>query len=108
MKQLAGTLPGFVDEVTETLNQENLQNLSAQLPTAALERCTYDSSVNAGYIYFVRPTHLKDSPPAFAETYAYASPHWFNIDVDVHGNILGIELLSRNDIFDKLLDANLL
>ena len=108
MKQLASTLPDFVSEIAEILNEENLQNLSAQLPTAEIERCSYDRSVNAGYIYLVRPTYLKDSPPVFAETFAYAGPHWFNIDVDVHGNILGIELLSRNDVFDKLRDANVL
>lgn len=110
MKLLATVATEFAIEVEAALRREGRDDLASQVPAAEIERCTYDSSADAGYIYLVHPA------PAFpfanlAKTVSETIPFLetgFNVDVDYNGNILGIELLSRNDVFAKLRQANAL
>ena len=110
MKSLNTIAPEFVIEVCSSLSNDGFQELETQITSAVVEQCTYDSDADAGYIY------LKSSmPPLVAamhneaavvkETLAYGS---FNIDIDHEGNVFGIELSGRPDVFSKLQDANTL
>jgi len=111
MKTLAEIAPDFVAEVKIVLEAEGQAALAEQIEGARITRCTYDRTVDAGYIYFDRlapnPLFTKLAAPV-AETLPFASPHWFNIDVDHDGQLFGIELLGRRDVRIKLRAAKLL
>ncbi len=100
MKKLGAVAPEFVAEVGAALSSVGRVELVPQLASGGIERCTYDSSAKAGYIY------LRESGD-FAETIPFLESG-FNVDVDHKGRILGIEFLSRSDVFGKLRNANAL
>jgi len=82
--------------------------LAAYVAAVKVERCTFDRSADAGYIYFARPApseHSKDLAAPVAETISFAEPHWFNIDVDHDGYLFGVEVLGREDIVVRLQSA---
>ena len=111
MNALAAVAPEFQAEVSAALASEGRADLASQVAGAIIERCTYDASVNAGYIYLARPApsaHFAKLAAPVAETIPFFGDGGFNIDVDHDGHILGIELLSRDDVFAKLRDADAL
>jgi uncharacterized protein YuzE len=110
MSTLASIAPNLATEISAALSSEGRDDLSAQLKSSVIERCTYDSEVDAGYIYLVRPSpslHFAKLATPIAETIPFLDVG-FNIDVDHDGCIFGIEILSRADFFAKLRDANVL
>jgi uncharacterized protein YuzE len=102
MVTLISVLPDIVAELAAALGSQGRADLSAQLASATIERCTFDPTVKAGYIYLARPHHS-----AFAETFAFAEPS-LNIDVDIQASIIGIEVLGRTDVFSMLRSAGAL
>jgi uncharacterized protein YuzE len=97
---LFSILPAVVAELEVALGAESRVDLAAQLRSATIERCTYEPTGEAGYIYLTR---LQIS--AFAETWTSRD---LNIDVDVGGRVIGIEVLDRNEVYLLLKDARLL
>jgi uncharacterized protein YuzE len=110
MSRLASIVPELIAEVGAALAAEGRSELVAQLEAGVIERCTYDPSVDAGYIYLSRPRpspHFAKLAAPVAETIPFLDAG-FNVDVDHDGHIFGVELLSRGDFFAKLRDANAL
>ena len=102
MVTLISVLPDAVAELAAALGSEGRTDLSTQLGSATIDRCTFDPTVEAGYIYLVRPHYSE-----FAETLAFAELS-LNIDVDIQASIIGIEVLGRTDVFSLLRSAALL
>ena len=103
---LATVFPNFVRELETALASKGHNNLIPQLTSTVIDRYTYDSSVNAGYIYLVCPIpslHFSKLAAKVAQTISFLNSG-FNIDVNHDGYIFGIELLDREDIFVKLKD----
>jgi len=110
MSRLASIVPELVAEVGAALVAEGRGGLTPQLELGIIERCTYDSSSDAGYIYLTRPRpspHFAKLAAPVAETIPFLEAG-FNVDVDHDGHIFGIELLSRSDFFAKLREADAL
>ena len=103
LSTLGTVIPEFAAEVSSALSAMGRNDLASQIAPAVIERCSYDSSVNAGYIHFVLPM-----PSSHSETFPFFAQGGFNIDVDHRGLVSGIELLSRDDVFSKLRQANAL
>jgi hypothetical protein len=99
---LVEALPELAHAAAAALRSEGYATAAAQLSSAVIERCTYDPSVNAGYVYLWQsdPIHAGETPAA--ETVAFAAPHWFNIDLRASGSLFGIELLSPTQSFVAL------
>ena len=94
MARLADLVPDFVAEVEHALAGEGRAALAAQLRDAEIERCTFDRELGAGYIHFKRVT--------VAEKVSFREPHWFAVEVGGDGNVVGIELVSRDEVFAQL------
>ena len=97
-------------EVAEALTSAGRDDLARHLASASIQRCTYDPTVDAGYVYLVRSKtspHFSKLAAQVAETVPFLEVG-FNVDVDYDGNVYGIELLSRGDFFAKLREANAL
>ena len=110
MSALATVVPELVAEVGAALSSRGRGDLVRQLEAGTIERCTYDPSVDAGYIYLVRPRpsqHFEKLAAPVAETITFMDVG-FNIDVDHDGHLFGIELLSRSDFVTKLREADAL
>lgn len=109
--QLATIAPELVRELATALVAEGRTDLAKQLESAEIRQCNYDESVDAGYIYLVRPCpswyYEKRSAPV-KETIACDMQSGLNLDVDHDGNVFGIEFLSRPDIVVKLREGNAL
>lgn len=111
MSSLASIAPEFAIEVGAALAGYGRDELASQLSVAVVQRCTYDSSANAGYIYLAHPAPsipFAKLASQVAETIPFFGRHGFNVDVDYDGNIRGIELLSRDDVFTRLRAVNAL
>lgn len=110
MRTLASVAPSLVSEVGSSLISEGRGELIPQLESGIIERCTYDESADAGFIYFVRPApslHFAKLAAPVAETIPFLSAG-FNVDVDHDGHIFGIEFLDRPDFLATLRSANVL
>lgn len=111
MTQLAAIAPELVSEIATALTGEGRADLAKQLQSAEVRQCNYDESVEAGYIYLVRPRpswyYEKLSAPV-KETVALDFESGLNVDVDQDGNLFGIEFLNRPDIVAKLRNGNAL
>jgi uncharacterized protein YuzE len=110
MRTLASIAPHLIAEVSSALISEGRGELVLQLESGIIERCTYDESVDAGFVYFVRPApspHFAKLAAPVAETISFLSVG-FNIDVDHDGHIFGIEFLDRTDFFAALRSENVL
>jgi uncharacterized protein YuzE len=109
--QLATIAPELVSELATVLVAEGRTDLAIQLRSAEIRQCNYDGSVDAGYIYLVRPRpswyYEKLSAPV-KETVACNIQSGLNVDVDHDGNLFGIEFLSRPDIVAKLREGDAL
>lgn len=109
--QLATIAPELVRELATALVAEGRTDLAKQLESAEIRQWNYDESVDAGYIYLVRPYpswyYEKLSAPV-KESIACAMQSGLNLDVDHDGNVSGIEFLSRPDIVVKLRQGNAL
>ncbi len=100
MKKLASIVPEFVNEIGAALASAGQGNFISQLESGVIERCTYDPSVDAGYIYLSRPVPSDLLPPV-AETIPFLE-FGFNVDIDHNGQVFGIEFLNRTDVLTKL------
>ena len=110
MATFESVVPNLAAEVGAALTAEGRGALVPQLTSAIVDRCTYDETIEAGYIYFIRPSpspHFANLAAPVAETIPFLADG-FNIDVDHDGNIFGIELLSRPDVINRLREANAL
>lgn len=110
MIALISAMPKFVEEVAAALVSKGRDTLVAQLMSATMERCSYDTTVDAGYIYLVHPAnswHFAKLAARVAETIAFLDAG-FNVDVDHDGHIMGIEFLSRADVLRALREAKAL
>ena len=87
-------VPDFVAEVGRALAGEGRTALASQVRDAEVERCTFDRELGAGYIHFSRA--------AVAEKVSFRAPHWFGVEVGGDGNVVGIELFSRDEVFAQL------
>ena len=108
MSTLASLAPSLVAEVCSALISKGRSKLVPQLKSGIIEYCTYDETVDAGYIYFARPApslHFTKLAAPVAETISFLAAG-FNIDVDHDGYIFGIEFIGRDDFFAELSDAN--
>lgn len=94
MARLADLVPDFVAEVERVLAGEGRAALASQLRDADVALCTFDRELGAGYIHFKRVT--------VAEKVSFREPHWFGVDVDGDGRVVGIELFSRDEVFARL------
>ena len=107
MKTIYSIAPAFAEEVRTALLSEHRPDLAAQCLSAVVDRCTFDHSANAGYIYLSCPAHTDtyfNPSSAVAETIAFAQG--FNVDVDHHSHIVGIEFVSRHDVRLALASAS--
>src|SRR6266487_3576177 len=103
MARLVDIAPNFVSELESALESEGHGHLKPQLRAAEIDHCTYDKSVNAGYIY-LRRKEANGEVPRSATLIAETAPFLqvgFNVDLDYNGDVLGIELLGRDDVFNK-------
>jgi len=110
MSTLASAFPELVAEVGAALAAEGRGDLVPQLEAGVIDRCTYDPSADAGYIYLVRPRpspHFEKLAAPVLETIPFLAVG-FNVDIDHDGHLFGIELLSRKDFFAKLRRVNAL
>ena len=110
MPTFESILPGLATEVGAVLAAEGRTTLMSQIASVIVDRCTYDETADAGYIYFIRPSpspHFANLAAPVAETIPFLK-NGFNIDVDHDGNLFGIEFLSRPDVIKKLRKANTL
>jgi uncharacterized protein YuzE len=110
MSTLLSVVPDLVAEVGAALTREGRGELVPQVQSGVIERCTYDPSVDAGYIYLVRPRpspHFAKLVAPVHETIPFLEAG-FNVDVDHDGHLFGIELLSRSEVFAKLREADAL
>lgn len=110
MNTLADVVPELAAEIGAALTAGGRGNLVTQLASGIIERCTYDASVDAGYVYLIRPAtsaHFSRLAAPVAETISFLHAG-FNVDVDHDGHIFGLELLSREDFFTQLRRANAL
>ena len=110
MATLESIAPDLVTEAGAALTAEGRAALVPQIASAIVDRCTYDETADAGYIYFVRPSpspHFAKLAAPVAETIPFLEDG-FNIDIDHDGNLFGIELLSRPDVISRLREANAL
>ena len=110
MSVLASIVPKLVAEVSAALIAEGRGEFIPQLESGIIERCSYDQSVEAGYVYFVRPApslHFAKLAVPIAETISFLDVG-FNIDIDHDGYIFGIEFLDRADFVAELRSANVL
>jgi len=110
MTRLSLIVPELVAEIGSALAAEGRKDLVPQLQEGVIERCTYDSDADAGYIYLNRPRpspHFEKLAAPIAETISFMDAG-FNVDVDHDGHVFGVELLSRDDVFAKLRGANAL
>lgn len=108
MNTLTSISPSIAAEISSALTSIGRGNLVPQLVSCAIERCSYDDSVNAGYIYFVQKTpvlHNTQLAAPVSKTLPFLE-YGFNIDVDHDGNIFGIEFLDRIDFITALRNAN--
>ena len=87
-------VPDFVAEVGRALAGEGRTALASQVRDAEVERCTFDRELGAGYIHFRLAT--------VAEKVSFREPHWFAVEVGGDGNVVGIELFSRDEVFAQL------
>lgn len=94
MARLADLVPDFVAEVERALAGEGRADLASQLRDAEVERVTFDRELGAGYVHFRRAT--------VAEKVSFREPHWFGVEIDGDGKVLGIELFSRDAVFAQL------
>jgi uncharacterized protein YuzE len=109
MSTLTFIAPKLVSEVSSALSSEGHDDLSFQLKSSIVERCTYDSEADAVYIYLVRPVpsvHFAKLATPVAETIPLDDG--LNIDVDHDGCLFGIEILSRTDFIAELRESNAL
>ncbi len=97
--RLDHSLPDLADAVSAALRGEGYSAIADSLAAQLVERCTYDSQANAGYVYLLQSQPIRQSEISAAETVAFASPHWFNIDLRASGSVLGIEVLSPSPAF---------
>lgn len=109
MSALLTVVPELVAEVGAALSSAGRDDLTPQLESGVIERCTYDPSIDAGYIYLVRPRpswHFEKLAAPVAKTLPFEGG--FNVDIDHDGHLFGIELLGRSEVFAKLRDADAL
>jgi uncharacterized protein YuzE len=106
MVRVASILPQLVAELRTELAADGGEDLVAQLDSCEIERCTYDPTASAGYIYLRRAPNPQFGSPHFepgkaprSETFALAKAD-INIDVDLDGRLIGFEILSRAEIFE--------
>ena len=110
MTALKSITPDFVAEVSAALVSRGRPELVPNVEDGIAETCTYDESVDAGYIYVARPApspHLENHAAPIAETIPFLE-YGFNVDIDHAGYVFGIELLDRVDILEALRAANAL
>lgn len=87
--RLLDLLPDLATSATSALRCEGFIEQADTLAARHVAECSYDAAVNAGYVYLA-----PRSGQQVAQTIAFAGPHWFNIDLDASGAVVGIELLS--------------
>lgn len=110
MSTLASNAPKLIAEVGSALTSEGRGELVSQLESGVIDHCSFDVSVDAGYIYFSQPApslHFAKLATPIAETISFLDVG-FNIDIDHDGCIFGIEFLDRADFFAELREANVL
>lgn len=103
MSALLRLVPEFVAEVGAALTSVGRGNLAPQLEAGIIDRFTYDPEIDAGYIYLVCPRpswYFEKLAAPVAETLPFDDG--FNVDIDHDGNVFGIELLGRPEVFAKL------
>jgi hypothetical protein len=77
MTVLRDVTPDFLSEVVEALRSEGREELCLKMPSAQIERCTYDQAADAGYIYFAKPflsLPFVKHGSLVAETIPFAAP----------------------------------
>jgi len=107
MSTLLTVVPELVAEVAAALRSVGRGELTPQLEAGVIERCSYDPEEDAGYIYLARPRpswYCEKLAAPVAETRPFEGG--VNVDVDHDGDLFGIELLGREEIFTKLRNAD--
>lgn len=94
MARLIDLVPDFFAELERALAAEGRAALASQLRDSEVDRCTFDRELGAGYIHFQRAT--------VADKVSFREPHWFGVEVDGDGRVVGIELFSRDEVFAQL------
>lgn len=110
MTLLASVAPKLLAEIHSALSAAGYETTASQLEAGTIERCTYDDSVEAGYVYLVRPEpslHFAKLAAPVAKTLTFLEVG-FNVDIDHDGNIFGVEFLDRPDFVSELRYANVL
>lgn len=102
MSTITEAVPEFASELAAALAREGERSASAQLLVSTIERCTYDPSVDAAYLYISQAASRSSGEPPVARTIPFAAPHWFNVDITHDGGIFGIEILGRPDVVHQL------
>lgn len=110
MTPLAAAAPKLLAEIRSALSAAGYEATALQLEAGTIVRCSYDDSVEAGYIYLARPepsSHFAKLAAPVAKTLPFIDVG-FNIDIDHDGNIFGVEFLDRPDFVSELRHANVL
>jgi uncharacterized protein YuzE len=104
-RTLASIAPELMGELLASLAEQGRTDLAQQLASAEIRQCNFDESVDAGYIYLVRPRpsrHYEKLSAPVKETISCDLQGGLNIDVDHDGNVFGIEFLGRPDVVARL------
>jgi hypothetical protein len=105
VETLAEAVPEFASEVADALSRKGEASVGALVLVSTIERCTFDSSVEATYLYVSQPVPPSPGRAPVARTISFAAPHWFNVDLTHEGGIFGIEILGRPDVVQLLRSA---
>jgi len=104
MSKFASVVPNLVAKIELALVSDGHKKLSTQLASATIERCSYDTSSDVGYIYLSCPKpslHFSKLATKIAETIPFLDSG-FNIDVSHDGDIFGIELIGHREVFKQI------
>lgn len=95
-------LPELVETIESALRGKGYATQAESLASSDVERWTYDSSVNAGYIYLVQRTPVHHGEIPAAQMLAFMFEQGFNVDLRANGELFGIELLEHKATFKRL------
>ena len=100
-------LPEFSAELREALKASGRDDLAGQVFEIEIEGYPFDASCNAAVVYVRSPRELNVIEKNIigvkhGQTVSVDHPYGLNIDIDNFGRLSGIEVLTGNEIAEKL------
>jgi hypothetical protein len=107
MSKLAEVFPVLVSELVQALRNSGNDTLAQQIETATIARVTFDSAVDASYVY-LEPSRTLNVVERniigvrHGETIALKTSYWTVIDTDNFDRVAGIEILDPRELKAEL------